>query len=131
MTARIREMSAADTRARAAHSPAFLEAASLCLDETDPAYQNVSASLAVLAGIAASDAMCGHALKKAVQGQDHTEAVELLSRVSSTAARRLKALLAAKSTSQYGSSFITANRAREMLQQAQRLCDEMDALLAR
>ena len=124
-------MTASDAIARAAHTRAFLEAATLCLGENDAAYRNVSASLSVLAGIAASDAMCGHALREAPHGQDHTEAVNMLARVSATGARRLGTLLSAKTTSQYGFSFVTPSRARDMLQQARRLCDEMQALLAR
>jgi hypothetical protein len=124
-------MSAADTRARAAQARAFLAAATLHAGDVDPANANVSASNAVLAGIAASDAMCGHALKKCAQGENHADAVELLSTVSVSAARKLKSLLSAKTTSQYGASYVTPARAHDLCSQAQRLCDEMDTLLAR
>ena len=131
MNPRTNSASAAETKSRARQARAFLAAAELHVDDVDPANANVSASLSVLAGIAASDAMCSHALKVVAHGQDHAEAVSLLATVSSPAARRLKKLLAAKSTSQYGSSFVTPARARDLLEQARRLCHEMNALLTR
>lgn len=124
-------MSVLETKTRANQARAFLAAAALHADDGDPANANVSASMSVLAGIAASDAICGHALKKCSQSENHAEAVVLLSTVSNSASRRLKALLSAKSTSEYGTSYVTSARTRELLSQAKRLCDEMDALLAR
>lgn len=131
MNPRQRTTSTIETKTRAAQARAFLAAATLHVDDADPANANVSAALSVLAGIAASDAICGHALHTIAQGQDHGEAVALLASVSSPAARRLKTLLSAKTSSQYGSSYVTAARARDLLEQAKRLCDEMDAVLAR
>jgi hypothetical protein len=66
---------------------------------------------------------------RASQDQDHDEAVTLLARVNSSASKRLKTLLASKSTSQYGTSFFTRNRAQTLLTHAQRLCEEVDKLL--
>ena len=131
MNPRTRTTTSVETKTRAAQARAYLAAASLHIGDADPANANVSVSLSVLAGIAASDAICGHALRTIAQGQDHGEAIVLLGSVSSKAARRLRALLSAKSSSQYGSSYVTPARARELLDHATRLCRELDALLAR
>ena len=67
---------------RLAHARAFADTAELVLDVDDDASLNVSASLAVLAGIAASDAACCAALGKRPRSQNHREAVTLLSDVA-------------------------------------------------
>jgi hypothetical protein len=131
MTTRTKAMSKLETTTRARQARAFLAAAALHADDPDAANATVSASLSVLAGIAASDAMCGHALKKCAQGDDHAEATALLATVNAAAARRLRTLISAKSTSSYGASFITNARAQDLLLQAQRLCGDMDELLGR
>lgn len=48
----------ADARTRLVSAQSFLEVAQLVDDEADPALGSVTASLAVLAGVAASDAAC-------------------------------------------------------------------------
>ncbi|MEQ1737473.1 MAG: hypothetical protein ABL886_13845, partial [Rhodoglobus sp.] len=58
-------MSASDVAARAAQARSFLQAARLTEEFSDlgaTAAANVAASNAVLAGIAAADAICGKAL---------------------------------------------------------------------
>ncbi|MGH3369992.1 MAG: hypothetical protein ACRDPR_08310 [Nocardioidaceae bacterium] len=73
-------------------------------DATDTATPGVAAALAVLAGIAASDAACCAKLRKRSRGQDHAEAVNLLRTVvpqGEAMAKDLGRLLAAKDESQY------------------------------
>ncbi len=131
MNARYQAMTPVDVKNRATEARTFLDLARLAIDDARNGYSNASASNAVLAGIAASDAICGHALQRAPQGQDHAEAVTMLKTVSWGAAKHLKALVDAKSTARYGSSFITATRAKGLLNHAERLCDEMDERLVR
>jgi hypothetical protein len=65
----------------------------------------VAASLAVLAGIAASDAACCAALGKRSRGQDHKDAVELTRQIvpgGGGVASKLDRLLDLKDGAQYG-----------------------------
>lgn len=69
-----------EARTRLHIADAYLQSASQILDgrATDGAFLNVAAGLAILAGIAASDAICGARLAKIHRGQNHREAEELL-----------------------------------------------------
>jgi hypothetical protein len=68
-----------DARTRLAHARKFLEVAELTASEREvEEVASVSASLAVLAGIAASDAACCSALGRRSRGQDHRDAIGLL-----------------------------------------------------
>lgn len=60
----------------------MLEVAELVYDDPDDdALPGVAAALAVLAGIAASDAACCAALGERPRGRDHKEAVKVLAGV--------------------------------------------------
>jgi hypothetical protein len=72
----------AEARTRLAQARAFVDAAELLLDDADPSSANVAASLAVLAGVAASDAACCYALGRRPRGQDHREAIGILSGIA-------------------------------------------------
>lgn len=110
MTPRPTGRTAPCTRAQAAirlqHADKFLVVAELVESEveTDPAMASVSASLAVLAGIAASDAACGASLGMRSRGQDHRQAADLLAQVvgSQDAVRSLRRLLDLKDAAHYG-----------------------------
>ncbi|WP_448058976.1 hypothetical protein [Cellulomonas hominis] len=119
-------------RAEAARK--FLEVAEMVhADPTDSGYPQVTGSLAVLAGIAASDAVCGHVLGQRAQGQDHGQAVDVLGsfREGGPLATTLGRLLAQKSNVQYGTSYLTHARAASMLEQARRMVRGMDQILRR
>jgi len=75
--------SPSEGRVRLEQARAFLEVAELVLDETDEglATPQVAASLAVLCGIAASDAMCCSRLGRRSRGQDHHQAADVLATV--------------------------------------------------
>ena len=84
----------------------------------DAATPGVAASLAVLAGIAASDVVCCAKLRKRARGQDHKDAVGLLRTVAPTAivmAKDLARLLAAKDESHYGLTLVDRNKGRRMV----------------
>lgn len=71
-----------DAQIRLAQAEKFIEVAELVLeDESSATYAGVAASLAVLSGIAASDAACCARLRKSSRGQAHMEAVALLGTV--------------------------------------------------
>jgi hypothetical protein len=93
----------ADAAQRLQQALKFMEAARLTAEDEE--YTSVAASLAVLAGIAASDAACCVALGKRSRGQDHKLATSLIREVvpgGDEAAKRLDRLLALKDSAQYG-----------------------------
>ena len=71
-TSRTAACSPAQATTRLDHARAFLDVAELVGEQDDElATPNVAASLAVLAGIAASDAVCCAVLGRRSRGQDH------------------------------------------------------------
>lgn len=95
-------------------------------DDTDVATPGVAAALAVLAGIAASDAACCARLRRRSRGQDHTEAVKLLATVAPNGeamAKDLTRLLAAKDESHYGVTLVDRAKARRLVGYAKRMTE--------
>jgi hypothetical protein len=119
------------TRAQAAtrlqHAEKFLEVAELVETEaeTDPAMASVSASLAVLAGIAASDAACGASLGMRSRGQDHRQAADLLAHVAGShdAVRSLRRLLDLKDSAHYGVIHVGPTDLKTALRAARTILD--------
>jgi hypothetical protein len=113
---------AADARVRIRKAEAFLAQARRAL--ADPASPDAAAALAVLAGIAASDASCCAQLGIRSRGQDHRQAREILAKVQPHGmqmARLLDELLSAKDATHYGTILIEHGRALRLVQQAERL----------
>jgi hypothetical protein len=111
------------------HARAFAETAELVLDISDDASLNVSASLAVLAGIASSDAACCAVLGTRARGQDHREAVTLLSGVAAVGAemsKDLARLLDRKDNAHYGVFYLSETKARQAVKRAQRMVAAAD-----
>ena len=118
----------ADALRRQEQAEKFLEVADLVqADSTqDAASANVSASLAVLAGIAASDAACCAALGRRSRGQDHRQAIDLLGQVSPggpDAARQLQRLLDLKDSAHYGVITLSGEALKTALRGARNLVD--------
>jgi len=67
-----------EARQRLATARAYLEAADLILGDERSEFSGVAAGNAVLAGIAAADAICGKGQKKCFRGEDHRQAADLL-----------------------------------------------------
>lgn len=74
----------------------------------DGAAINVAVGLAVLAGIAAGDAICISATGERYSGSDHSAAAELLSRVDAKLGKRLRQLIDLKPGSHYGDTLLSA-----------------------
>lgn len=135
MPARTRTMSSAETHTRAQHAHAFLTAAELVDDLGHDAgiddLGNTIGSLAVLAGIAAGDAICGAALGERSAGQDHGDAAAMLRRIEpgKRLAQHLARLIDSKTETQYSPLLLTEARAAELLKAARRLVDGMDGIL--
>ncbi len=125
---RVATCTPAESRRRRDQARSFLEVAELVLTE-DRTEAHVAAALAVLAGIAAADALCGLSLGKWSRGQDHLQAVELLSEVAlrdTTLPTKLRRLLADKDAAHYSSTLITVEKAKSMVRQAAALLTEAD-----
>lgn len=114
----------ADARSRLRQAEAFVLVADLALaDNTNVATPAVTAALAVLAGIAASDAACCTKLGTRPRGE-HNEAPQLLKTVQPHGpqmAKDLAALIAAKDESHYGVQLVSRAKAQQMLKRASRL----------
>ena len=126
-TSRTQGCDRGDALTRLAQAESFLLAAELIVDDdSDDATPSVAASLAVLAGIAASDATCCARRGLRARGQSHAEAVELLSTVApggADMAKDLQRLLNRKDDSQYGLTFVSAAEATRMVSWAKRLLE--------
>lgn len=121
---------------RLAQARKFLEVAELVAVEGDtiPASASVSASLAVLGGIAASDAACCAALGLRARGQDHKQAVRLLAEVSPSgdkASQQLDRLLSIKDSAQYGVIHLAGPELRSAMRQARGLVEFAESRLRR
>ena len=124
----------AEGRTRLQQAESLLAAADLVLsDDTDSASAGVAAALAVLAGIAASDAACCAKLRQRTRGRDHTEASKLLRTVlphGEDMAKDLDRLLAAKDESHYGVTLVDRAKARRLVGYAKRMTELAGRVLA-
>ncbi len=94
----------------------------------------VAAALAVLAGVAASDAACCAAVKFRPRGQAHREAVKVVEAISlegPAMAKELERLLSAKDQAHYGLHALPKPKALPLLAAASRLVDLASAVVAR
>ncbi len=115
------------------HARKFAEVAELIATEGDDLeYARQAASLAVLAGIAASDAACCKALGRRARGQDHREAAALVARVEpggKQAASSLGRLLSLKDEAHYGLLDVGGRDLRSALRQANALLDFAEGIV--
>lgn len=115
-----------EARVRMAQARAYLEVAELALAEDRPVFGGVAAGTAVLAGIAASDAICCAAIGRRARGQIHLEALTVLSGAipdGPKAAEWLRKLLEVKDASHYGMELVGVAKARQAVRNARKLID--------
>jgi hypothetical protein len=126
----------AAARIRLRQAQAFVSVAELVFHEPDddePPLRGVAAALAVLAGIAASDAVCCARLGKRYRGSDHARAVELLRVVQpdgEALAKDLERLLAIKDHVHYGALTVSHADANAAVARARRMVDTVMRSLA-
>jgi hypothetical protein len=127
VTPRTQTCGRAEARTRLEQADAFGLVAQLVLEDTTAvANSGVAAALAILAGIAASDAACCARLRRRARGQAHEEAVALLETVEpggTEMAKDLKRLLQKKDSASYGVSFMALGEARDLVGWAKRLIE--------
>lgn len=124
----------ADARTRLVSAQSFLEVAQLVDDEADPALGSVTASLAVSAGVAASDAACCSALGRRSRGEDHHDAEALLAAIvpgGKDAATALRRRIQRKDKAQYGMVLPSGDDVKITVRPAVRLLEFAKAVLAR
>lgn len=135
--ARTQVCSNAEARGRLLHARKFLEVAELVAEDAqtdDAEYSSASAALAVLAGIAATDAACCKALGRRSRSQDHRDAEVLLAQIvpdGREAASSLRRLLNLKDEAHYGFFSVGGTHLRAALRQAQALVSFADAVVRR
>ena len=123
-----------EARAKLRRAEQFMEVATLIKDEPDPDWASAAAALAVLAGIAASDAACCKALGRRSRGQDHHDAealLELIEPGGKSAASAMRRLINLKDEAHYGFYNMAAQDLKTALTQAQRLISFARDVLAR
>ncbi|MFZ4720570.1 MAG: hypothetical protein ACOYMR_14160 [Ilumatobacteraceae bacterium] len=118
-----KSISATEARGRRLVAEKYLDVATL-IDSEDGAAINVCVGVAVLAGIAAADAICGAALGHRYSGSDHQAAADLLERVDSALAKRLRDLVDLKGVSHYGYSILSSKDRKVALKSAAALVAE-------
>lgn len=119
--------SIADARTRLGTAQAYLEVARQVLAEPGRGeYLNVAAGLAVLSGIAASDAICGARLGYLHRGDDHKAAQEMLRTATPDGdklATQLGRLLSLKDAAHYGVQVVSSRNATDATRWASRLVE--------
>jgi hypothetical protein len=130
---RTQECNRGQAMVRLNQARAFLEVAELVATEDDDlATDNVTAALAVLAGIAAADAACCATLGRRSRGQDHRQALQLTEQAGSEGkalAKALGKLLDIKDGAHYGMVYVGAPQAKLALRNATTLVDGAARLL--
>jgi hypothetical protein len=136
--ARARDCDGAEARRRHARAREFLEVADLVKDERDGdaslVYANAATSLAVLAGIAASDAACCAELQQRSRSQNHHDAEALLGLIApdgKAAARNLRDLLNLKDKAQYGFLAVSPAEMTSAMRKAEALIDFAETVVWR
>jgi hypothetical protein len=126
---RTQECSAAEARGRLAKARKFLEVGALVqelAEEGDDESASVSAALFVLAGIAAADAACCHALGRRSRAQDHRAVETLIAEILPEgvhAAVNVRRLLNLKDEAHYGFYAVSSGKLRAAGRQAQAVVD--------
>lgn len=133
---RTQPCSVAQGRSRQNQARRFLEVAELAAKEGDPdiEYAGVAAALAVLAGIAASDAASCTVLEERSRSQNHHDAEVLLEQITpggEQAAKHLRQLINLKDTAHYGFLAVGAPELKRAMRQARHLVEFVDSVLQR
>lgn len=133
---RRRPCTAYEARTRYGHAVAYLETAKLVMPDGSlpDEYNHVAGGVAVLAAVAATDAICCRLLGERSRGASHREAVDLLATVrfgtgsptvKAKRARDLAADLATvldlKDASHYGTSVLSATQVRRLVRTTEKI----------
>ena len=124
-----------DAALRLAQAKKLLEQADVvAVERKNPAAADGAASLAILAGIAASDAGCCAALGRRSRSQNHLDATQLLVEIhpaGKDAANALRRLLSVKDKANYGIVSVSGADLDGVLRHAQALVAFAEAVMLR
>lgn len=115
------DCSASQSRTRLDHAELYLDVARLVIADETGSEATVATGNAVLAGIAAADAICCAAVGKRYRGADHREAAEYLERVTGDRklGQALRDLADHKDAAHYGLSNVKRQRAKAAIRRAE------------
>lgn len=105
---RTRQGTPAEARNRRIIAARYLDMAEVAATDEGTGTNNVVIGIAVLAGIAASDAISISATGARYAGEDHAEAARYLSRIDRALGVELSKLVRLKAGAHYGSAFFSA-----------------------
>lgn len=109
-------------------------AESAAVTQRGPAWTNAAVGNAVLAGIAAADAICCARLGRRSRGQDHRQARSILADATGSSGNPVVAdldrLVGLKSEAHYGSAALASSKVTTSLKQARRLVERAATELA-
>lgn len=131
---RSRQCDTADARKRLGDAEKYLEVAELVATEDSLESHNVTAGLAVLAGIAAADAACCKTLGESSRGPDHQYAAAFLRRITpggATAAKDFERLVGLKDKAHYSFLNVSGQDRTAAIRRAARLIDFAREVLQR
>lgn len=122
---RTKPCNAADARARLRQARAYLDVATLVAGDAQDEQATVATGNAVLAGIAAADAICCHAAGERYRGDDHRQAARHLGQVTADSGleQALRDLIDLKDASHYGVGNVAVYNLRRAIRRATRLVD--------
>lgn len=123
---RTQKCGAADARAKLQRAEKFMEVSNLITDEAspDPDFMSAAAALAVLAGIAASDAACCKALGVRSRSDDHHDVEALLEQITpggTDAANAMRRLINLKDEAHYGFYNVATQDLDSVFRQAEKV----------
>jgi len=131
-TGNVIDCSIGEAKARRDQARAYMDVAEMVLADSASRYEaQVAAALAVLAAIAAADAVCGLKLHRYSRGQDHAQAVALLETVDvddPSLPVKLRRILASKDSVHYSPHLVSESAARGLVRQARALVVGADRL---
>lgn len=131
---RTTECNRRDANQRLRSARAYLEVADLILADDREEYAGVAAGNAVLAGIAAADAICCRGLGKCFRGEDHRHAAELVRIAADNGLLHRKLLLRLldlKDAAHYGFSGLSKGNAKKAVMIAREMMESADAFFQR
>lgn len=128
MTTRIRECDERLAAGRLRKAEQFLDVAETIRDLADDEADvgDAFVTLCILAGIAASDAICCRALGHYVQGDDHNQAIAELAKAGPNGkalSNDLRALLQMKNRAEYEARPVTADQRKRAWRRAESLVE--------
>lgn len=127
-----RQCGTAEARIRLGHARKFLEVAQLYADENDADSQRVAVTNAVMAGIAAVDAVCCARLNERSASDNHADAAALVQSVGQSGLELSKALgrlVAIKNKAQYQIDAFSRPEVRAAVRRAETLVESAGQLV--